>query len=86
MEEEGEGEGVLNILIGGNPSESSELFRCLGRELGGMGGTGYSGMAIRGGLGVFILEGSFAKSVLLCLAASQFCRVVCIGINRDRIG
>ena len=55
MEEEGAGEGVLNILIGGNPSESSELFRHLGRELGGMGGTGYSGMGL-GGLGGFISE------------------------------
>ena len=68
MDEEGPARGgVLNILIGGKPSESSEsseLFRCLGLDLGGMGGTGYSG------IGHFILERLFAESVLLCLSAS----------------
>jgi hypothetical protein len=67
MEEEASG-GVLAILIGGNPSESSsELLRDLGLELGGMGGTGNSGMGL-GRLGGFILEETIARFVLLYLA------------------
>jgi len=68
-EEEGTGKSrcSLPILIGGNPSDSSELFR-VGLESGGMGGTGYSGIGLGRLVGSFILEGSLDKFVLLYLA------------------